>query len=51
MKLRGLVPNFCTHIRFVSNLYVLPMVGPPTLLYCVCGPIAEMYKSLTYTWM
>ena len=51
MKLRGLVPNFRTHIRSVSNLYILPTVGPPILLYCVCGPIVGMYKSLTDIYM
>jgi hypothetical protein len=45
MKLRGLVPNFCTHLRSVNNLYILATVGLPILLYCVCGPIVGMYKS------
>jgi hypothetical protein len=36
-KLRGLVPNFYIHVC-VSDSYI-PMIGPPILLYCVCGPI------------
>ncbi len=37
MELRGLVPNFCIHVS-VSDLYI-HTIGPPILLYCVCGPI------------
>jgi hypothetical protein len=47
MKLHGLVPNFCIHVS-VSDLYI-PMIGPPILLYCVCGPIVGIYKSFTDT--
>jgi hypothetical protein len=47
MKLRGLIPNFCIHIS-VSDLYI-PTIGPPILLYCICGPIVEIYKLLTDT--
>ncbi len=47
MKLRGLVPNFCIHVS-VSDFYI-PTIGLPMLLYCVCGPIVGIYKSLTNT--
>jgi hypothetical protein len=47
MKLRGLVPNFYIHVS-VSDLYI-PTIGPPILLYCVCGPIVEIYKLLPDT--
>jgi hypothetical protein len=47
MKLRGLVPSYSLPIS-VSNLYI-PTIGLPTLLYCICGPILVIYKSLTDT--
>jgi hypothetical protein len=47
MKLLGLVPNFCFHVS-VSDLYI-PAIGPPILLYSVCGLIVEMYNKLTDT--
>ncbi len=43
-KLCGFVPNFCIHVS-VSHLYI-PTMGPPILLYCVCGLIVGIYKSL-----
>jgi hypothetical protein len=49
MKLFGLVPHFCINVS-VSDLYI-PTIGPPTLLYCVCEPIVEIYKLLTDTKM
>jgi hypothetical protein len=45
MQLCDLVPNFCNHV-YVSDLYI-PTIEPPILLYCVCGPIVETYKSLS----
>ncbi len=45
MKLHGLVLNFCIHVS-ASDLCI-PTIGPPTMLYCVCGPIVAIYKSLT----
>ncbi len=45
MKLRGLVPNLYIYVS-VSDLYILT-IGQPILLYCVCGPIVGVYKSLT----
>jgi hypothetical protein len=45
MKLHGLVLNFCIHVS-ASDLCI-PMIGTPTMLYCVCGPIVAIYKSLT----
>jgi hypothetical protein len=48
MKLRGLSPNSYIHIS-VSDLYI-PTVGLPILLQeNRCGPIVEIYKSLTET--
>ncbi len=44
---RGLSPNF--HIQVsVSELYI-PTMGLPFLLEEICGPILEIYKSLTDT--
>ncbi len=40
----GLVPNFCIHVS-VSDFYIN---GLPILLYCICGPIMGIYKSLTH---
>jgi hypothetical protein len=47
MELRGLVPNFYIHVS-VSDLYI-PRIGLPIMLYCVCGPIVGIYKSLRDT--
>jgi hypothetical protein len=44
MKLSGLVPNFCIHVS-VSDLY-FPTIGPPILLYCDCGTIAQRYMNV-----
>jgi hypothetical protein len=46
MKLRGHVPSFYIDVS-VSDFYI-PTIGPPILLYCVCRPIMEIYKSCTY---
>jgi hypothetical protein len=46
-KLPGQVPNFYIHLS-VSDSYILT-IGPPILLYCVCGPIVGIYKSPTDT--
>jgi hypothetical protein len=35
MKLCGLTPNFYIHVP-VSDLYS-SIIGPPILMYCVCG--------------
>ncbi len=43
-ELRGHSPNFHIHVS-VSDLYI-PAID---LLQEMCGPILEMYKSLTYT--
>ncbi len=43
-ELRGHSPNFHIH-EPVSDLYI-PTID---LLQELCGPILEMYKSLTYT--
>ncbi len=48
MKLRGVIPNFCIHVS-VSDLYISTSL--PILLYCVCGPIMGIWKSLTDTCM
>jgi hypothetical protein len=29
--------------------FIFPMIRPPILLYCVCGPIVGIYKLLPYT--
>ncbi len=34
------LPNFYI---LVSDLYI-PMIGPPIVLYCVCGPIVGIWK-------
>jgi hypothetical protein len=47
-ELRGLSPNFHIHVS-VSNLY-FPTIGLLILLK-ICGPILEIYKSLTDTRM
>jgi hypothetical protein len=44
---RGLSPNFHIHVS-VSELYN-PTMGLPFLLEEICGPILEIYKSLTGT--
>jgi hypothetical protein len=44
---RGLSPNFHIHVS-VSELYI-PTMGLPFLLEEICGPIPEIYKSLTDT--
>jgi hypothetical protein len=49
-ELRGLSPNFYIHVS-VSNLYIFPQ---SVCLFCcrkICGPILEIYNSLTDTWM
>jgi hypothetical protein len=38
------LPNFYIHVS-VSDLYI-PMIGPPILLYYVCGPIVGIYKYM-----
>ncbi len=42
-------PNFHIHVS-VSDLYILT-IDLPILLQEICGPILEIYKSLTDTWM
>ncbi len=46
---RGLSPNFHIHVS-VSELYI-PTMELPFLLVEICGPILEIYKSLTDTSM
>jgi hypothetical protein len=43
----GLSPNFHIHVS-VSDLYI-PTMSLPFLLEAICGPILEIYKSLTDT--
>ncbi len=47
IKLRGLVPSFYIHV-FVSDLYI-SNIGPQMQCRKICGPIVEIYKSLTDT--
>jgi hypothetical protein len=42
MKLCGLIPNFCIYVS-VSDFYI-PTIGPPFLLYGVCGPMVGINK-------
>jgi hypothetical protein len=46
-ELRDHSPNFHIHVS-VSDLYI-PMIDLPILLQEICGPILEIYKSLTGT--
>ncbi len=45
MKLHGFILRFCIHVS-VSDLCI-STIGPPILLYCVCGPTVAIYKLLT----
>ncbi len=52
VKLHGLVPPppISTYL-YLGRIYTyISMIGPPILLYCVCGPMVGIYKSLTDTW-
>jgi hypothetical protein len=44
-ELRGHSPNYHIHVS-VSDLYI-PTIDLPILLQEICGPILELYKSLT----
>jgi hypothetical protein len=47
MKMRGLVPNFISAFMYLWAIYTyIPTIGPPILLYCVCGPTVEIYTVL-----
>jgi hypothetical protein len=46
-ELRCHSPNFHIHVS-VSDLYI-PTIDLPVLLQEICGPILEIYKSLTDT--
>jgi hypothetical protein len=46
-KYQGLSPNFHIHVS-VSELYI-PTIGLHFLLEEICGPILEIYISLTDT--
>ncbi len=46
-KWLGHSPNFHIH-ESVGDLYI-PMIDLPILLQEICGPILEIYKSLTDT--
>jgi hypothetical protein len=46
-ELRGHSPFFHIHVS-VSDLYI-PTINLPILLREICGPILEIYKSLTET--